>query len=164
MGGRNDIEREQRKADWVVRIITILATLALIVAVLAGCKTKTVVVTEYRDRQVHDTTLLVDSVWRDRWHTEYLRGDTVFVRDSVFVDRYKYRDKVVEVVQRDSVPYEVVVEVEKRVRNGYDKFVSGWFWASVIILLLIVAFWVCDKIPATKPYTAMIRGLFKWLA
>ena len=50
-----------------------------------------------------------------------------------------------------------------RERNGYDRFVSGWFWVTAILLLLIVAFWICDKIPATKPYTAIIKGLFKWL-
>lgn len=145
-------------AAWVAMLLLTLAAI-----LLSGCKTKTIVVTEYRDRQIHDTTLKVDSVWRDRWHTEYLRGDTIFIRDSVYVDRYKYRDKVVEVVQKDSVPYEVIVEVEKRVRNGYDRFVSGWFWATAILLLLIVAFWVCDKIPATKPYTTIVKGWFKWL-
>lgn len=154
-------DKQQNSAIVAAWVAMLLLTLAAIL--LSGCKTKTIVVTEYRDRQVHDTTLLVDSVWRDRWHTEYLRGDTIFIRDSVFVDRYKYRDKVVEVVQRDSVPYEVVVEVEKRVRNGYDKFVSGWFWATAILLLLIVAFWICDKIPATKPYTTIVKGWFKWL-
>lgn len=159
MNRPNDNDR----AAVVIRIITAVAVVALVACVLAGCKTKTVVVTEYRDRQVHDTTLRVDSVWRDRWHVQWQRGDTIFVHDSVYVDRYKYRDKVVEVVQRDSVPYPVEVVVEKRVRNGYDRFVSGWFWATAILILFIVAFWVCDKIPATKPYTAIIRGLFKWL-
>jgi hypothetical protein len=31
----------------------------------------------------------------------------------------------------------------------------------VIVFLLWAAWKICDKIPATKPYTAMIRGILK---
>ena len=147
----------------ISQFMLLLMTLTLTLLLLAGCKTKTVVVTEYRDKYVYDTTRVTDSIWRDRWHTRYMKGDTVFIRDSVYVDRYKYRDKVLRIVQKDSVPYPVEVIIEKRVRNAYDRFVSGWFWATVILLLLIAAFLICDKIPATKPYTTMIKGLLKWL-
>lgn len=51
-------------------------------------------------------------------------------------------------------------------RTGYDRFCSWFFWIVLIILLAVGAFWICDKIPATKPYTAAIKGFFKlgkWL-
>ena len=57
------------------------------------------------------------------------------------------------------MPYPVEVIIEKRVRNAYDRFVSGWFWVTAILLLLIAAFYICDKIPATKPYTTLIRKI-----
>ena len=54
-------------------------------------------------------------------------------------------------------------KVSKQPRTGYDRFCSWFFWITAILLLLVIAYFVCDKIPATKPYTAIIRGLFKWL-
>ena len=52
---------------------------------LVGCKTvkETVGVPVY----IHDTTQTVrelhDSIYIDRWHTEYQKGDTIFVTDEV---------------------------------------------------------------------------------
>ena len=99
-----------------------------------------------------------DSIWRDRWR----QGDTVFVQ----VEKWKtrYRDKLREVhdtiaiVKTDSVTTVVTVP---RPRTGYDRFCSGFFWTVTVILLLLAAFWVCDRIPATKPYTSIIKGIFK---
>ena len=95
-----------------------------------------------------------DSIWRDRWKN----GDTVFVQ----VEKWKtrYRDKLREVhdtiaiVKTDSVT--TVVSVP-RPRTGYDRFCSGFFWTVTVILLLLAAFWICDHIPATKPYTTAIK-------
>lgn len=70
----------------------------MIVLCLTGCRatlrtathdTVTVdkVRTEWRTR--------VDSVWRDRWRTQYVSGDTVYRVDSVTVCRYvKFGDTV----------------------------------------------------------------------
>ena len=49
-------------------------------------------------------------------------------------------------------------KVSKQTRTGYDRFCSWWFWITVCILLALGAFWICDKIPATKPYTTIIKG------
>ena len=67
------------------------------------------------------------------------------MKDSIITDLTRQ-------VQTLSVPRE---------RSGYDKFCSVFFWVMVVILLLIVAFKVCDKIPATKPYTTAIKMFFK---
>ena len=114
-------------------------------ACLFGCKTKIVTVTEYKERHIHDTTQVVDSVWRDRWHTEYLHGDTLYLRDSVFVYKYKYLDKIKETYIHDSIPYEVEVQVPVRVRSGYDKFCSWAFWIIVVLIILRVAWWAFKK-------------------
>ena len=44
-----------------------------------------------------------------------------------------------------------------RPRTGYDRFCSWFFWIVVVLLLLLAGFWICDKIPATKPYTTDIK-------
>ena len=101
-----------------------------------------------------------DSIWRDRWKN----GDTVFVQ----VEKWKtrYRDKLREVhdtiavVKTDSVTTVVTVP---RPRTGYDRFCSWFFWIVVVLLLAVGGFWICDKIPATKPYTTIIKGFFKLL-
>lgn len=54
-------------------------------------------------------------------------------------------------------------EERKRARSGYDRFCSWWFWITAVLLLGAVAFWVCDRLPATKPYTTIIKGIFKIL-
>ena len=101
-----------------------------------------------------------DSIWRDRWR----QGDTVFVT----VEKWKtrYRDKLrevhdtIHVVKTDSVT--TVVSVP-RPRTGYDRFCSWFFWIVVVLLLAVAGFWICDKIPACKPYTSIIKGIFKIL-
>lgn len=64
---------------------------------------------------------------------------------------------------KDSIISDLTQQVKvlsvPRERSGYDRFCSAFFWVVVIILLILVAFWVCDKIPATKPYTTIIKGI-----
>ena len=45
-----------------------------------------------------------------------------------------------------------------RERSGYDQFCSTFFWIVLIIFGLWAAWKICDKIPATKPYTTIIKG------
>ena len=53
--------------------------------------------------------------------------------------------------------------VEKKARSGYARFTSWWFWITAILLLLKVACWVCEKIPATSIYAAAIRKFVPFL-
>lgn len=53
--------------------------------------------------------------------------------------------------------------VEKKARSGYARFTSWWFWITAILLLLKVACWVCEKIPATSIYAAAIRKFIPFL-
>ena len=124
----------------------------------SGCKTQTVVtVPEIHKEYVHDTLTKVDSVYQYHYIKE--KGDTVWRIDSVFAYRVIYKSVVENHV--DSVPYPVEVQVPVRYRNGYDKFTSWFFWIVVVLVLLWAAYKICDKIPACKPYTAIIRGILK---
>ena len=104
-----------------IAILVILAGL-----VLGGCKTKYVSVPEV--------------------HTEYItrvdttvRKDSVYLKDSVYVDRYHniYKVKKDTVVKRDSV--NVAYPVEKEMSRSERLFVAmGKFFAALVIALLFV--------------------------
>ncbi len=111
------------------------ALTVLLACILCAC-TQVRTVVEVREHYVHDTTQVVDSVWRDRVQYVMQRGDTVYKTDSVFVCKYKIQERVQVVTSVDSVPYPVEVVKEVRVRNGYDKFVSWGFWLMIFALIL----------------------------
>ena len=117
--------------------------LYLIICVcVCACKTpKVVTLIEYRDRVQNDTVRLTDSVYVSRYVRE--KGDTVFVTDTLF--KIKYRDKIKELQVHDSIPYEVQVQVPVRVRSGYDKFTSWFFWIVVVLALIRLVWWAIKK-------------------
>lgn len=115
--------------------------LIICVCVCACNSPKVATMIEYRDRVQKDTVTLTDSVYVSRYVRE--KGDTVFVTDTLF--KFKYRDKVRDVYVHDSIPYEVQVQVPVRVRNGYDKFTSWFFWIVLLLALIRLAWWFVKK-------------------
>lgn len=114
----------------------------IICACVCACKVpKGAPLIEYRDRVQIDTVTLTDSVYVSRYVRE--KGDTVFVTDTLF--KTKYRDRLEVVRIHDSIPYEVQVEVPVRVRGGYDRFTSWFFWIVVVLALIRLAWWVVKK-------------------
>ena len=105
---------------------------------LTGCKTvkQTVEVPVY----VHDTTYVAkevhDSTFINRWHTEYQKGDTIFITNEVtkIVTKiktdtaYKYIEKPVVVSKTETV------EVKKPLSWWQKTFV----WIGVLCLIGIV--------------------------
>ena len=87
-------------------------------------------------------------------------------RDSAAFYKSQYFD---EVAKTDSLTRQVsdyqyrLDEERKKTRSGYDRFCSWWFWVTAVLLVLVVTFWVCDHIPATKPYTTAIKAFLKIL-
>ena len=89
---------------WVIAASFILFT---------GCKTVKII--EQVPVEVHDTTLSVkevhDSTYIDRWHTEYQKGDTIYITDEVTkivtkikIDTaYKYVEKPVTISKTETV-------------------------------------------------------------
>lgn len=121
----------------IFRIILAAILVALFLSFI-GCKTLPPIIPQTQRDSVHTRIeTRVDTFWRDRWHTEKQRGDTIFIHDSIYLENIKYRDRVDSVVVRDSIPYPV--EVPVRVRNGYDKFTARGFWGFVGVLLLYIA-------------------------
>ena len=106
-----------------------------IFATLSGCKSlrRTVEVPVY----IHDTAQTVrelhDSTYIDRWHTEYVKGDTVFVSNSETVIKtiiktdtaYKVIEKPVTISKTETV------EVEKPLTSWQKFKMHGFWWLSV---------------------------------
>jgi len=92
------------------------ALLCTILLALYGCRAiKSIEVPVY----IHDTTLVRqhvhDSTYIDRWHTEYVNGDTVHVRDSIRFTKYVDRHDTTYVSKEVPVKVKETVEVEKKV-------------------------------------------------
>ena len=109
--------------------------LLVVLSLLAGCKSKTVLVPvekvkiEYRDR------LRVDSVYNRDTVNIYERGDTIYLQTIKWRERFKF--DTVSVVRVDSIPYpvEVIQEV-----NKLTKWQRWRLNALNIIMLVIVAY------------------------
>lgn len=97
---------------------------------------------ETQEKTVYKEIERVDTVFQNVYKYIHEKGDTVFVRDSVLVYRYKYITKCDTFVQVDSIPYPVEVTKEVRVRNGYDRFTARGFWIYTAIILAGLIFFV----------------------
>ncbi len=81
---------------------------------LSGCKNCRTITVE-KPVYIHDTTQMVkevhDSTFIDRWHTEYQKGDTIYITDEVTkivtkikIDTaYKYVEKPVAISKTETV-------------------------------------------------------------
>lgn len=87
---------------------------------------------------VHDTTYITktqrDSTYIDRWHTEYIKGDTVWKKDSVLVVRWRDRNDTVRLYVEKPVEVEKIVKVEKKL-NFFQKTLM-WFGVGFILVLI----------------------------
>ena len=124
-----------------MRVIRFFAVILISVFLAACAQTKTVTVTEYRDRVVTDTVekLCVDSVYVSRWIKQ--KGDTIILHDTIFKYRVLHDTETVKEYVHDSIPYQVEVTKEVRKRNGYDRFTSWGFWILALLLCARIAWW-----------------------
>lgn len=124
-----------------MRVIRFFAVILISVFLAACAQTKTVTVTEYRDRVVTDTVekLRVDSVYVSRWIKQ--KGDTIILHDTIFKYRVLLDTETVKEYVHDSIPYQVEVTKEVRKRNGYDRFTSWGFWILALLLCARIAWW-----------------------
>lgn len=123
----------------------------ILISILTGCKSVQFVPVEtvrtdsvYIDRYQHDSIYQRDSVFVNRWTA----GDTVY-QDKV-VWKYVYRDKVVydtvAILRSDTVrvPYPVERRLTKWEQVRLN--VGGWVIALVVITILVVVGWAIYKI------------------
>lgn len=108
----------------------------MILLAFVGCKSlpNPVASTHEKNDNEH-TEYRIDTIYRDRWHTEYQRGDTFFIHDSI--DRWKIR----EVIIHDSIDNSRIdtiyqpVEIEKK-GSAFWKGSGIAFWVLIGMLVL----------------------------
>lgn len=126
----NQLLREKIRLVWTIILLAIL-----IVFLLTGCKTETVLVPvekvkiEYRDR------LRIDSVYNRDTVNIYERGDTVYLHTIKWRERFKI--DTVSVVKVDSIPYPVEVVRKVNVLTKWQKLRLN---ALNIIAIIIVCY------------------------
>ena len=129
------------KRDQKIRLVwTVILLAILVIFLLTGCKTKTVLVpvketkTEYRDR------LRVDSVYNRDTVQIYGRNDTIF--KDIIKWRERFKIDTVSVVRVDSIPYKVEVVKEVNKLTKWQKLRLN----TLNILVLIIAAYLFIKI------------------
>lgn len=124
-----------------MRVIRFFAVIVISLLLAACAQTRTITVTEYRDRVVTDTVekLRVDSVYVSRWIKQ--KGDTIILHDTIFKYRVLHDTETVKEFVHDSIPYQVEVTKEVRKRNGYDRFTSWGFWILALLLCARITWW-----------------------
>lgn len=134
------------KLDKVLYAIVLFA-LAIIIALFASCKsTQTVVVDKTAKDSVyitnwntdsiyiHDSIFVhhkADTVYRDRWHTEY---------------RYKELHDTLMVTRVDSIPYVQEVIVPERYVPDFYKNCTCGFWIIIVAFVLWLALKIYKRI------------------
>ena len=104
--------------------------------------------TVYVTRQQYDSIF----IWKDRW--THRTNDTVYMKELSTEYRYKLLRDTLRMVERDSVPYEVVrtetVEVERPL-SWFDKIARAVFWIVTGAVVIGVATWMAKKAGAKHP-------------
>lgn len=100
---------------------------------LTSCRCHEVATTE---RQVVERVVSVertDSVYIDRWHDRWHEGDTVYITDSVMVERYR------SIVRTDTVRDTQFVRqvIREGAKNGGGGFHLRWWQVLALAVILV---------------------------
>lgn len=126
----NQLLREKIRLVWTVILVAIL-----IVFLLTGCKTETVLVPVEKVKIEHRDRLRIDSVYNRDTVNIYERGDTVYLHTIKWRERFKI--DTVSVVKVDSIPYPVEVVREVNVLTKWQRLRLN---ALNIIAIIIVCY------------------------
>jgi hypothetical protein len=127
------------KIDFYIILQTILAALAVAAFLVCfGCSPKV----QPSLRHTTDSTRIhyqtqYDSIWMDRWHVIKEKGDTIWIHDSIFIEKWREKHTRDTICVRDSVPYEVPKYI--RQRNNYDRFTATGFWIMIALAIGYIA-------------------------
>lgn len=115
---------------WLI-LYTLLAF--VLTSMLFSCKTKYVTTEKVVDRYIHNTDTIRDSVYNNVFINQYIKGDTIFKDKIETIYKYVYRSKVDTFIQKDSIPYIVVKEVEKKEKLTWWMRVKLWLFYPLIV-------------------------------
>jgi hypothetical protein len=126
----NQLLRKKIRLVWTVILLAVL-----IVFLLTGCKTETVLVPVDRVKIEYKDRLRIDSVYNRDTVNIYERGDTVYLQTIKWRERFKF--DTVSVVKVDSIPYPVEVVREVNVLTKWQRLRLN---ALNIIAIIIVCY------------------------
>lgn len=127
------------------RLYIIMQTILVALAVAAffvclGCSPKVLPSLQPNTDSTHvHYQTLYDSIWVDRWHVIKEQGDTIYVHDSIFIEKWREKHTHDTICVRDSIAYPVEVVKEVRKRNGYDRFTARGFWIMIALAIGYIA-------------------------
>lgn len=131
----NKLLREKIRFVWTVILLAIL-----IVFLLTGCRTKTILVPVEKVKIEYKERLRVDSVYnRDTLHL-FTRGDTVYLQSIKW--RERFRTDTLRIVKTDSIPYPVEVVREVNVLTKWQR----WRLNALNVLVLIIVVYLVIRI------------------
>lgn len=131
----NKLLRKKIRLIWTVILLAIL-----IVFLLTGCKTKTVLVPVEKVKIEYKERLRVDSVYNRDTIQIYKKNDTIYYEKIRWRERFKI--DTVSVVRVDSIPYKVEVVKEVNKLTKWQKLRLN----TLNILVLIIAAYLFIKI------------------
>lgn len=119
--------------------LCISVLLAMVALFSSSCKTKAIPVVDTHNRDSVHIILRHDSIYTDRFHTEYIYGDTVWRRDSIYV--YVGKSIATHDTLRliDTLHSEPVV-IEQPISRGKTFLIRSGIALWVILSLAIIAF------------------------
>lgn len=142
--------QSHRWFNWLLaahRKVAVAVALICLTVSATSCRSVNEIVKEV---PVHDTTYITktqrDSTYIDRWHTEYIKGDTVWKKDSVLVVRWRDRNDTVRLYVEKPVEMEKIVKVEKKL-NFFQKTLM---WCGVGFIIVLIGFGISLYIKLKK--------------
>lgn len=122
----------------LIKLLLIFFTTYLL---MIGCRVQSFTQHHENDSIVTKTEYKWDSVYIDRYHTIFQKGDTIYKTDSIFIDRWHKAEKA-DTVYIDKT--ETIVQPQPYVPT-YNKNCTRGFWVLLAILILIIGGWAVRK-------------------
>lgn len=120
----------------ILKYLLAAALFCCLVLCMFSCKTiqPAPIPTNTHNRDSVRTEYVHDSIYTDRWHTIYTKGDTVYIHDSIYFAKWKHDSIFVNIEHTDTIYQTVQVEKPQSqfLRNSG---IALW----VLIALLVVA-------------------------
>lgn len=119
----------RRKNDFIV-------VLFLIMLMCVSCATSQRVTAKHDTLRISNIDVIHDTIFRDRSHIERVIGDTVYISDTVIVDKIRYYSSV------DTV-YRVVsdtVQLTKTTKSPVKRSFNFIFYAVILMVFVFVGF------------------------
>lgn len=123
-------------------VIALMLLLVMIVAMfgLAGCAyTKPIAASHYRDSARVEKIYVRDSVFVDRWHIIFRNGDTIYRRDSIVKNLWHVKEvhDTLKIVNNDTIT--IRETIEKPLSGGRKFLIGSGVAAWVIIGIVFIA-------------------------